>query len=128
MTTTNEGHGLRAMPPGVAVFLAYAVLVLAGIALTLPVVIEQAVVIPISPIGVVAMGLLAYTIFTITLTLQRKEAARTLALGLASLTLPAVPLLFLGRLVVPAAAVALLAVALFVGLTRPSARRWLNER
>lgn len=116
------------MPPGVAVFLAYAVLVLAGIALTLPVVIEQAVVIPISPIGVVAMGLLAYTIFTITLTLQRKEAARTLALGLASLTLPAVPLLFLGRLVVPAAAVALLAVALFVGLTRPSARRWLNER
>lgn len=116
------------MPAGIAVFLAYAVLVLAAIALTLPVVIEQAVVIPISPIGVVVMGLLAYTIFTITLTLQRKEAARTLALGLASLTLPAIPFLLLGRLVIPAAVVALVAIALFVGLTRSSARRWLNER
>ena len=38
------------------------------------------------------MILLAYTIFTITLVLQRKEVARGLALGLASLTIPAVPL------------------------------------
>jgi hypothetical protein len=118
----------RGMPPSIALFLAYAVFVLAAIALSLPVVVEQAVVIPISPIGVVVMGLLAYTIFTITLTLQRKEAARALALGLASLTLPAVPLLFLGRLVIPAAIIAVLAVALFVGLTRPAARRWLSEQ
>ncbi len=115
------------MPPGIAVFLAYALLVLAGIALTLPAVVEQAVVIPISPIGVVVMGLLAYTIFTITLTLQRKEAARALALGLSTLTLPAVPFLLVGGLVLPAVAAALLAVALFGGLTRPSVRRWLNE-
>ena len=39
------------------------------------------------------MVLLAYTIFTTTLVLQRKQAARDLALGLASLTIPLVPLL-----------------------------------
>ena len=42
------------------------------------------------------MVLLAYTIFTITMVLQRKQAARGLALGLATLTIPAVPLLLLG--------------------------------
>ena len=43
------------------------------------------------------MVLLAYTIFTTTLVLQRKEASRGLALGLASLTVPLAPyLLFTG--------------------------------
>ena len=46
------------------------------------------------------MVLLAYTIFTTTLVLQRKQAARGLALGLASLTIPLVPLLLLSRLIV----------------------------
>jgi succinate-acetate transporter protein len=115
------------MPPGVAVFLAYGLLILAGIAVTLPGVVAQAEVLPISPIGVVAMGLLAYTIFTLTLTLQRKEAARALALGLSSLTIPAIPILLLGGVPLAAGFVALVAVGLFRGLTLPSARRWLSE-
>jgi hypothetical protein len=90
-------------------------------------VVEQAVLVPISPLGVVVMGLLAYTIFAVTLTLQRKEAARTLDLGLASLTVPAVPLLVLSRLPIEGALVALVAVVLFTGLTRPSTRAWLSE-
>lgn len=118
---------LRLMPAAIRVFLGYAFLVLGLIAVSLRTVVEQAVQVPISPLGVVVMGLLAYTIFTITLTLQRKEAARTLALGLASLTIPAVPLLLLSRLVIEAGVVALLAVALFVGLTRPATRAWLSE-
>jgi hypothetical protein len=118
---------LRLMPPAIRIFLGYAFLVLGLIAVSLRTVVDQAVVIPISPLGVVVMGLLAYTIFTITLTLQRKEAARMLALGLASLTIPAVPLLLLSRLLIEAGVVALLALALFVGLTRPAARAWLSE-
>lgn len=117
-----------AMPPGIRVFLGYAFLVLGLVALSLRTVVDQAVgLVPISPLGVVVMGLLAYTIFTITLTLQRKEAARTLALGLSSLTIPAVPLLLVSRLVIEAGVVALLAIALFVGLTRRAARAWLSE-
>jgi len=115
------------MPAGIRVFLGYSVLVLGLIAASLRSVVEQAVLIPISPLGVVVMGLLAYTIFTMTLTLQRKEAARPLALGLASLTIPAILLLLVGGLTIVAAVVVLIAVALFVGLTRPSARAWLNE-
>jgi hypothetical protein len=118
---------LRLMPPAIRIFLGYAFLVLGLIAVSLRTVVDQAVVIPISPLGVVVMGLLAYTIFTITLTLQRKEAARMLALGLASLTIPAVPLLLLSRLLIEAGVVTLLALALFVGLTRPAARAWLSE-
>jgi hypothetical protein len=117
----------RTMPPAIRVFLGYAFLVLGAIAVSLRSVVEQAVLVPISPLGVVVMGLLAYTIFAVTLTLQRKEAARTLDLGLASLTVPAVPLLVLSRLPIEAAFVALVAVILFAGLTRPSTRAWLSE-
>ena len=74
------------------------------------------------------MVLLAYTIFTTTLVLQRKEASRGLALGLASLTcrsrrtscsrgLP-IP----GRLRRRARA-----ALLFRGLLRPEVRAYLNE-
>jgi hypothetical protein len=73
------------------------------------------------------MILLAYTIFTTTLVLQRKEASRLLALGLASLTVPAVPLLLLSGALIPALAVAAFAVVLLWGLTRPSVRAWLSE-
>ena len=62
------------------------------------------------------MVLLAYTIFTTTLVLQRKQAARGLALGLASLTIPLVPLLALSRLLVEAVFVAALGLA---ALPRP---------
>jgi hypothetical protein len=117
----------RTMPPAIRVFLGYAFLVLGAIGVSLRTVVEQAVLVPISPLGVVVMGLLAYTIFAVTLTLQRKEAARTLDLGLSSLTVPAVPLLVLSGLPIEAALVAVVAVVLFAGLTRPSTRAWLSE-
>jgi len=59
------------MPAGLRFFLAYALLLLAGIGLSLRYVIDQAIDAPVSPLGVVWMALLAYTIFTITLFLQR---------------------------------------------------------
>ena len=118
---------LRAMPPGVRIFLGYAFLVLGAIGLSLRWVIDQAISAPISLPGVVAMVLLAYTIFTTTLVLQRKEASRVLALGLATLTLPAIPLLLLAALPLFALIVAAFAGLLFVGLTRPEVRAWLSE-
>jgi hypothetical protein len=116
------------MPLGVKVFLVYAFLILAGIGLSLRWVVDQAISAPISPMGVLWMILLAYTIFTTTLVLQRKEAARTLALGLASLTIPAIPLLVLAGLWPYAIPVAILAVVLFRTMTRPPVRAWLNEQ
>jgi hypothetical protein len=121
-----------AMPAAIRLFLAYALVILAVLAVTLPRVIEQAVAIPISPIGVLSMALLAYTIFTVTLVLQRKEAARGLALGLATLSLPAIPLAFFSFAVASAGIVAaaicmLLSVALFRGLSGPAARAYLSE-
>jgi hypothetical protein len=118
---------LRRMPPGVRIFLGYAFLILGLIGLSLRFVIDQAISAPISLPGIVVMILLAYTIFTTTLVLQRKEAARGLALGLATLTIPAVPLLLLAALPVYALVIAVLAAALFFGLTRPEVRAWLNE-
>ena len=118
---------LRAMPPGIRIFLGYAFLILGAIGLSLRWVVDQAISVPISPIGVVAMVLLAYTIFTTTLVIQRKEASRTLALGLATLTVPAVPLLLLAAQPLFALFIALLSALLFFGLTRPEVRTWLNE-
>jgi hypothetical protein len=121
-------HQLRAMPGGIRLFLLYAALILAGIALSLRVVIDQAIAAPISPLGVLVMVLLAYTIFTTTLVLQRKQAARGLALGLASLVIPAVGLLAISP-VHPATPffVAAFGVLLFRGLLRPEVRTYLDE-
>ena len=118
---------LSAMPFGIRLFLLYAALILAGIGLSLRFVVDQAIAAPVSPLGVVVMVLLAYTIFTMTLVLQRKQAARSLALGLASLTVPLVPLLLLGGLLVNAIFVAALAILLFRGLLRPEVRTYLDE-
>jgi len=117
----------RIPPAGLLLFLAYAFLVLGAIGLSLRWVTDQAIGAPVSLPGIVVMVLLAYTIFTITMVLQRKQAARGLARGLATLTIPAVPLLLLGP--VPAVAVlpAALAVLLFLGLGRPSVKDWLSE-
>jgi hypothetical protein len=115
------------MPPGIVVFLGYAFLILGVIGLSLRFVIDQAVSAPVSLPGIVVMVLLAYTIFTVTLVLQRKEAARGLAFGLASLTIPAVVLLLFSGLVVPAVASGALGLVLFRGLTRPSVREYLSE-
>ena len=100
---------LREMPSGIRLFLIYAVLILAGIGVSLRFVIDLAIGAPVSGPGVVVMVLLAYTIFTTTLVLQRKEASRGLALGLASLTLPLIPFLVATGLVVQAIFVTALA-------------------
>ena len=115
------------MPGGIRLFLVYALLILAGIGLSLRSVVDLAISVPVSFEGLVVMALLAYTIFTTTLVLQRKQAARSLALGLASLTVPLVPLLALSQLPVEAIFVAALGLLLFRGLLRPEVRTYLNE-
>jgi MFS superfamily sulfate permease-like transporter len=118
---------IRAMPGGIRLYLVYALLILAGIGISLRSVVDTAISTPVSLVGVVVMVLLAYTIFTTTLVLQRKQAARGLALGLASLTIPLVPLLALSQLVVEAVFIAALGLLLFRGLLRPEVRIYLNE-
>ena len=118
---------LRAMPGGIRLFLVYAFLILAGIGISLRSVVDLAISVPVSFEGLVVMALLAYTIFTTTLVLQRKQAARALALGLASLTIPLVPLLALSQLIVEAVFVAAFGLALFRGLLRPEVRNYLDE-
>ena len=109
------------MPVGVVLFMAYGLLMLAFIGLTLPKVIELAVEAPVSPLGVVYMLLLAYLIFTLTLVLQRKQAGYPLALGLASIGLTLVLISPLGAFVFVAAVVVLL------GLRRRTSRDWFTE-
>jgi hypothetical protein len=118
---------IREMPSGIRFFLIYALLILAGIGVSLRFVIDMAIGAPVSGPGVVVMVLLAYTIFTTTLVLQRKEASRGLALGLASLTLPLIPFLLLTGLLVQAVFVVALAALLFRGLLRPEVRAYLSE-
>jgi hypothetical protein len=118
---------IREMPSGIRLFLVYAALILAGIGVSLRFVIDLAIGAPVSGPGVVVMVLLAYTIFTTTLVLQRKEASRGLALGLASLTLPLIPYLLVVGLLVHAAFAAALAALLFRGLLRPEVRAYLSE-
>jgi hypothetical protein len=118
---------LRTMPNGVRVFLAYALILLALLGLTLPLVVQQAVEAPISFVGLVWMVLLAYAIFTITLVLQRKQAAWLLSLGLVSLTIPLVPLLALAAGPVGLLFALVLALILFRALWPRSVRAWFSE-
>ena len=118
---------IREMPGGIRLFLVYAFLILAGIGLSLRFVIDQAISAPVSLPGVVVMVLLAYTIFTTTLVIQRKQAARNLALGLASLTVPLIPLLLLSGLVPQTIFVTALSILLFRGLLRPEVQAYLSE-
>jgi hypothetical protein len=116
------------MPSGIRLFLAYALLILIGIGLSMRTIVDQATLAPVSLIGVVVMILLAYTIFTMTLVIQRKQAAFGLAIGLASLSIPLILLLAVSpvhpALPVFAAAFSLL---LFRGLLRPEVRAYLSE-
>ena len=119
---------VRQMPPGVLVFLGYAFLVLTVLGLAMPIVVEEAVVAPISFIGLVWMLLLAYLIFTMTLVLQRKQAAYALALGLTSLLLPLTLIVLFadgGWLVSIVLLMAFMVV--FWSLRRPRSRRWFSE-
>jgi len=119
---------VRQMPRGVLVFLLYAFLVLAFLGLTLLLVIDEAVEAPISFVGIVWMLLLAYLIFTMTLLLQRKQAAFGLALGLTSLLVPlALLLIFIpGGWVGSLVAVLVFAVITW-SLCRPRSREWFTE-
>lgn len=115
------------MPGGLRIFMAYAFAILAFLGLTLPLVVDQAVEAPVSGIGLLWMLLLAYLIFTMTLVLQRKQAAYMLALGLASLTIPLIAILgvFAG---LPGAIFALtLAIIVFRALLDRRARAWFVE-
>ncbi|HVL54531.1 MAG TPA: hypothetical protein VM344_09775 [Vitreimonas sp.] len=118
---------LRAMPWGVRLFLLYALLVLAGVGIALPYVVALAIGAPISYAGLVVMILLAYTIFTITLVLQRKQAARQLALGLASLTVPSAVLALSAGAIVAAVFLAALGALLFRGLLDTRVRTWFDQ-
>ncbi|HYN70387.1 MAG TPA: hypothetical protein VEX41_09275 [Candidatus Eisenbacteria bacterium] len=118
---------LRAVPWGVALFLGYAFVILAGLGLALRYVIDLAIAAPVSLPGVVVMILLAWTIFTITLVLQRKAAARGFALGLSSLTLPTIGWFLLLGLPVFALFFAALAGLLFRGLRQSAVAGWLDQ-
>jgi hypothetical protein len=119
---------LRVMPNGVRVFLVYGFLILAFVGLTLPLVVAQAVEAPVSFLGLVWMGLLAYLIFTITLVLQRKQAGYPLALGLVSLCVPLVPILFLSPAGLPGALLTIAIAAVVIwSLRRTTSRSWFVE-
>ena len=115
------------MPGGIRLFLVYALTIMSVIGLSLRYVIDLAIAAPVSLPGVVVMALLAYTIFTITVILQRKQVARGLALGLSSLTLPLLAFAALSGLWLQAAVVGALAALLFRGLLRPEIRTYLSE-
>jgi len=119
---------VRQMPPGILVFLGYGLLVLTVLGLTMPIIIGRAVQAPITFEGLLWMMLLAYLIFTMTLVLQKKQAAYQLSLGLATLLLPlAAVLLFApGGVVLAAASLALFVVVTWA-LRRPRSREWFSE-
>lgn len=116
-----------AMPGGIRLFLVYALTILFGIGISLRYVVDQAINAPVSGPGVVVMVLLAYTIFTTTLVIQRKQAARALALGLASLTVPLVVFCLAVGLIPQMIFFGALALLLFRGLLRDEVRAYLNE-
>lgn len=118
---------VRGMPWGVVAFLVYAFLLLGGVGLALGPVVEQAILVPITLTGVVLMALLAYTIFTITLVLQRKAAARNLAFGMLTLAVPAVPLAILANQLIAAVLIVVVAFVLVRGLRTPSTAAWLDQ-
>jgi hypothetical protein len=119
---------LQGMPAGVRIFLVYGLIVLAVVGLTLPRVVEGAIEAPVSALGVVWMLLLAYVIFTITLVLQRKQAAYPLAVGLATLTVPLIAVMYLSPAHEVGAVIALLVAVVVLGsLLRRTTRRWFVE-
>lgn len=118
---------LRAMPNGVRILLLYGFALLALVALTLPLVVEQAVEAPVSPLGLLWMLLLAYLIFTLTLILQRKQAGWGLSVGLATLSLPLVAVLFLWAGAIGGLIGLVVAAVLFLALRGRAVREWFSE-
>ena len=115
------------MPGGVRIILGFGFVLLAIVGLTLPLIINQAVEAPVSAIGILWMLLLAYLIFSLTLILQRKQAAWMLSLGLASLGVPLTLILF-SWAGLPGLLVGIgLTGMLFVSLRGERVRAWFNE-
>ena len=116
------------MPRSIIAFLAYALLLLAGLGLTLGPIVEQATAAPVTLQGVVWMALIAACIFTITLVVQRKEAARGFAIGLCTILVPAGPLIALtfGNWL-PGLPPIALSLLLIRGLRGAATRAWLVE-
>src|SRR5688572_14875401 len=115
------------MPNGVRVVLAFGFVLLAGVGLTLPLVIDQAIEAPISPLGLLWMLLLAYLVFTLTLILQRKQAGWLLSIGLVSLSVPLIAILFSWGGVLAALFGVALAALLFWSLRAGRTRAWYSE-
>ncbi|MEY4666665.1 MAG: hypothetical protein RIQ87_445 [Chloroflexota bacterium] len=116
------------MPISIAAFLTYALLLLAGLGLTLGPIVEQATAAPVTLQGVVWMALIALAIFSITLVWQRKQAGRGFAIALTTILFPAGPYvaLTLGNWL-PGLPFIILALALLRGLSGSRARAWLSE-
>ena len=119
---------LRSMPNGVRVILLFGFMLLAGVGLTLPLVIEQAVAAPISALGLLWMLLLAYLVFTLTLILQRKHAGWMLSVGLASLAVPLALVMFFWAGAIGLVIGLLVAAMLFLALLAPAVREWFSEQ
>ena len=119
---------IKAMPPGVLVFMGYALLVLSVLGLFMGRVVDEAISAPISFIGLVWMAALAYLVFTMTLVLQKKQAAYGLSLGLTSLLLPLAAVLLFAPFgwVLSIAAIVLFVVVVW-SLRRPRSREWFSE-
>lgn len=115
------------MPGGVRVVLGWGFLLLAGVGLTLPLVINTAVEAPISALGLLWMLLLAYLVFSLTLILQRKQAARMLSFGLASLAVPLAVVLWFGAGLPGAIFGLALSGLLFSSLRGERVRGWFSE-
>jgi hypothetical protein len=119
---------IKSMPNGVRVVLAFGFLLLAGVGLTLPLVVQQAVEAPISAVGLLWMLLLAYLVFTLTLILQRKQAAWMLSLGLVTLSIPLAVVLFFWGGAIGALIGLALAMILFLALRGERVRAWFSEQ
>ena len=117
----------RRMPFGVMLLLGFGFVLLAALGLTLPLIIGLAVEAPVSPLGLLWMLLLAYLIFTLTLILQRKQAAWMLGVGLATLSLPIAIILYSWASVIGGLIGLILAGVLFLSLRRAAVRAWFNE-
>jgi ABC-type multidrug transport system fused ATPase/permease subunit len=118
---------LRRMPRGVAVVVAFGLVLLGGLGLTLPLVISQAIDAPVSPVGIVWMLLIAYLVFTLTLVLQRKQAGWGLAIGMASLVVPLTLILWQWASAIGALAGVAIGAVLFLSLRNRRSRGWFSE-
>jgi hypothetical protein len=118
---------LRGMPPGVIVLVGFGLLLLAALGLTLPIVINQAIDAPVSPTGILWMLLIAYLVFTLTLVIQRKQAAWNLSLGMASLVVPLTLILWQWAGLAGALAGLGIGLVLFLSMRGGHVRAWFSQ-